>query len=106
MLIAEIILLASLSIPALSVLFLQVRIYFLYRLLRDRLGGISYFWFNYEFQLPLQFAKLYPGHVDFSSLPDDLRAQVSAARRDMNRVRVIVACWIIFVLVMLFSFRR
>jgi hypothetical protein len=106
MLITEIILLASLSIPVLSVLFLYVRIYLVYRLLNDRIGNISYVWFSYEFQLPHQFARLYPGYVDFSTLPEDLRAQVSAARRDLNRVRAVLACWIIFVLVMLFSFRR
>ena len=43
MLITEIILLASLSIPGLSVLFSHVRIYLLYRLLNDRIGSIAMF---------------------------------------------------------------
>ena len=89
-----IIALASLPIPMLAVVFWHARAYSLYRLLGERArsrGG--YLWFAFELQSP-NIAQLYPGYVDiFSSLPDDLAAQVSLVRRDIRRAEIALMCW-------------
>jgi hypothetical protein len=71
-------------------------------------GDLSYYWFSFQFQSPW-LAKQLPGYVDlFSSLPRDLAAQVSIARRDMKRAELIVACWGLLIVTMIFwpSFLR
>jgi len=99
--------LASLPIPVLAVLFWNARVYSLYRLLGERVGNLSYYWFSFQFQTP-HLARLFPGYVDlFSSLPEDLAAQVSIVRRDMKRAEMIMACWMLLIVTLIgLSFRR
>src|SRR5258708_7768798 len=112
-----IVVLASLPILVLAALFWHARVYSLYRLLGERwpeieqqllqglhqpqpvrrvsipkpAGDLSYYWFSFQFQSPW-LARQLPGYVDlFSSLPQDLAAQVSTVRRDMKRAQLIVA---------------
>jgi hypothetical protein len=102
-----ILVLASLPIPVLAALFWHARVYSLYRLLGERVGKLSYYWFSFQFQTP-QLARLYPGFVDlFSSLPEDLAAQVVVVRRDMKRAQMIMAFWMLFIVTLLgISFRH
>ena len=99
--------LASLPIPVLAALFWNARVYLLYRLLGERVGNFSYYWFSFQFQTP-HLARLLPGYGDlFSSLPEDLAAQVSIVRRDMKRAEMIMACWMLLIVTLIgLSFRR
>ena len=125
-----IVVLASLPIALLAAAFWHVRVYSLYRLLGERwpeieqqllqrrhqpqpvstpkpVGDLSYYWFSFQFQCDW-LARQLPGYVDlFSSLPQDLAAQVSIVRRDMRRAELIVACWgLLFVSMIALGFRR
>jgi hypothetical protein len=102
-----IVVLASLPIPVLATLFWHARVYSLYRLLGERVGDLSYYWFSFQFQTP-GLARLFPGYVDlFSSLPEDLAAQVSIVRRDMRWAEMVMACWILLAMTLIgLSFRR
>jgi len=99
--------LASLPIPLLVALFWHVRVRSLYRLLGERVGNISYYWFSFQFQTP-GFARQFPGFVDlFSSLPEDLAAQVSVVRRDTKRAEMIMAFWTLLIVTLVgISFRH
>jgi hypothetical protein len=99
--------LASLPITVLAALFWHVRVYSLYRLLGERVGNLSYYWFSFQLQTP-QFARMLPGYVDlFSSLPEDLAAQVSIVRRDMKRAQMVIALWMLLIVTLIgLSFRR
>jgi hypothetical protein len=99
--------LASLPIPVLAALFWHARVYSLYRLLGERVGNLSYYWFSFQFQTP-HLARLFPGYVDlFNSLPEDLAAHVSIVRRDMKRAEMIMACWTLLIVTLIgLSFRR
>jgi len=99
--------LASLPIPVLAALFWNARVYLLYRLLGERVGNLSYYWFSFQFQTP-GLARQFPGFVDlFSSLPEDLAAQVSIVRHDMKRAEMIMACWMLLIVTLIgLSFRR
>jgi len=102
-----ILILASLPVPVLAALFWHARVYPLYRLLGERVGDLSYYWFCFQFQTP-GIAQQLPGYVDlFSSLPDDLAAKVSIVRRDTKRAEIVAMCWILFVVTLLgISFRH
>jgi hypothetical protein len=128
-----IVVLASLPIPVLAALFSHARLYSLYRLLGERwpeieqqlsrgahqpqlvrrvsipkpAGDLSYYWFSFQFQSHW-LARQLLGYVDlFSSLPQDLAAQVSIVRRDMKWAQLIVACWgLLFVTMIGLGFRR
>jgi hypothetical protein len=99
--------LASLPIPMLAALFWHARVYSLYRLLGERIGNLSYYWFSFQFQTP-HLARLLPGYVDlFSFLPEGLAVHVSIVRRDMKRATMIVACWMLLIVALIgLSFRR
>ena len=129
----EIVVLASLPIPVLAALSWHARVYSLYRSLGERwpeieqqllqgrhqpqpvrresipkpAGDLSYYWFSFQFQSDW-LARQLPGYVDlFSSLPQDLAAQVSIIRRDMKRAQLIMACWgLLFVTMIGLGFRR
>jgi len=47
-----ILILASLPVPVLAALFWHARVYPLYRLLGERVGDLSYYWFCFQFQTP------------------------------------------------------
>ena len=102
-----IVLLASLPIPVLAALFWHARVYSLYRLLGERVGNLSYYWFSFELQTP-QLAKLLPGYADrFGSLPEGLAAQVTIVRRGMRWAELIMACWMLLAVTLIgLSFRR
>src|SRR5712691_6274801 len=99
--------LASLPVPVLAALFWHARVYSLYRLLGERVGNLSYYWFCFQFQTP-GIARQFPGFVDlFSSLPEDLAAKVFVVRRDTKRAEIAVAFWILLFVTMLgISFRH
>jgi hypothetical protein len=99
--------LASLPIPVLAALFWHARVYSLYRLLGERVGNISYYWFSFQFQVP-GFARQLRGFVDlFSSLPEDLAAKVFVVRRDAKRAEIAMVLWMLLVLTLLgLSLRR
>jgi hypothetical protein len=114
-----IVLLASLPIPVLAAALWHIRVYSIYRLFGERwpeieqlrlqerrqplpvrrvnipkpTGDLSYTWFSSEFANPWWMSN-FPGYVNlFSSLPEDLAAQVSIARRDTMRAQLIAVCW-------------
>jgi hypothetical protein len=99
--------LASLPVPVLAALFWHARVYSLYRLLGERVGNISYYWFCFQFQTP-GLARQFTGFVDlFSSLPEDLAAKVFIVRRDTKRAEMAMAFWMLFVVTLLgISFRH
>jgi hypothetical protein len=101
-----ILLLASLPVPVLAALFWHVRVYSLYRLLGERVGNISYYWFSFQFQTP-GIARQFPGFVDFfSSLPKDLAAKVFVVRRDTKRAEIAMVFWMLLIVTLLgISFR-
>jgi hypothetical protein len=113
-----IVVLASLPIPVLAALFWHARVYSLYRLLGERwpeieqqllqgphqpqpvrrvsipkpAGDLSYYWFSFQFQSP--WLRIWA-------------AQVSIVRRDLKRAQLIVACWgLLFVTIIWLGFRR
>jgi hypothetical protein len=129
-----IIALAWLPTPVLAALFWHARVYSLYRVLGERwpeieqqvlqgrnqtqpvrrasipkpAGDLSYYWFSFQFQSP-HFASQLPGYVDlFSSLPEDLAAQVSVVRRETKWVQLISVGWtlLLIAIVIGLSFRR
>src|ERR1700704_5452468 len=99
--------LASLPIPVLAGLFWHARVYSLYRLLGERVGNLSYYWFSFQLQSP-HFARQLPGYVDlWSSLPENLAAQVSIVRREMKWAELIMACWVLLLFTLIgLSFER
>jgi hypothetical protein len=99
--------LASLPIPILAALFWHARVYSLYRILGERVGNLSYYWFSFQFQTP-QFARMLPGYVDlFSSLPEDLAAQVAMVHRKTKWAELIVVCWMLLIVTLIgLSFRH
>jgi hypothetical protein len=99
--------LALLPVPVLAALFWHARVYSLYRLLGERVGNVSYYWFSFQFQVP-GFARQLPGFVDFFSfLPEDLAAKVFVVRRDTKRAEVIMVLWILLVATLIgISFRH
>jgi hypothetical protein len=101
-----ILLLASLPVPVLAALFWHVRVYSFYRLLGERVGNISYYWFSFQFQTP-GIARQFPGFVDFfSSLPKDLAAKVFVVRRDTKRAEIAMVFWMLLIVTLLgISFR-
>jgi hypothetical protein len=91
--VVEIVLLASLSIPALAAVFWHARAFSLYRLLGVRAGDLGYFWFAFEIANP-DWTRKYPGHADlFSSLPEDLATQVLPFRRDIRRAKMVITIY-------------
>jgi hypothetical protein len=102
-----IVVLASLPIPVLAGLFWHARVYSLYRLLGERVGNLSYYWFSFQLQSP-HFARQLPGYVDlWSSLPENLAAQVSIVRREMKWAELIMACWVLLLFTLIgLSFER
>jgi hypothetical protein len=102
-----ILVLASLPIPLLAALFWHARVYSLYRLLGDRVGNISYYWFSFQFQTP-GIAQQFPGFVDlFSSLPEDMAARVFVVRRDTKRAEIIMLFWTLLIATLIgISFRH
>jgi hypothetical protein len=89
--------LASLPVPVLAALFWHARVYPLHRLLGERVGDLSYYWFCFQFQTP-GIARQFPGYVDlFSSLPDDLAAKVFIVRRDTKRAEIVLLLWTLFI---------
>jgi hypothetical protein len=101
-----ILLLASLPVPVPAALFWHVRVYSLYRLLGERVGNISYYWFSFQFQTP-GIARQFPGFVDFfSSLQKDLAAKVFVVRRDTKRAEIAMVFWMLLIVTLLgISFR-
>src|SRR5882762_11964879 len=99
--------LASLPIPVLAALFWHARVYSLYRLLGERVGNVSYYWFSFQFQTP-GLARQFPGFVDlFSSLPEDLAAKVFVVRHDTKRAEMAVALWMLLIVTLIgISFRH
>src|SRR4051812_26730336 len=95
-----IVILASLPIPVLAAVYVHVRIYSLYKLFREHLGGIGFYWFFVCFKSPSQFARQFTGGEDiFRSLPENLAAQLAAARRDTRRADRIVGLWVLFAVI-------
>ncbi|MGE0285523.1 MAG: hypothetical protein AB7I42_04970 [Bradyrhizobium sp.] len=96
----KLLLVCALSIPVFIALFWHWNAYSAYRMLSDRIGNESYYWFAFHFQTP-NLAKLFPGYVDhFGSLPDDLAARVAIARRRMRLMHVALAISIILIVVL------
>src|SRR5262245_45973189 len=102
-----ILVLASLPILVLAALFWHARVYPLYRLLGERVGDLSYYWFCFQFQTP-GIARQLPGYVDlFSSLPDDMVARVFVVRRDTKRAEIIMLFWTLLIATLIgISFRH
>jgi len=102
-----ILVLASLPIPVLAALFWHARVYSLYRLLGERVGNLSYYWFSFQFQTP-GIARQLPGFVGlFSSLPDDMAARAFVVRRDTKRAEIIMLFWTLLVATLIgISFRH
>src|SRR5262245_30509248 len=93
--------LASLPIPLLAALFWHARVYSLYRLLGERIGNVSYYWFSFQFQTP-GLARQFPGFVDlFRSLPEDLTGQVFVVRRDTRRAEMILVFWMLLIVTLI-----
>jgi hypothetical protein len=94
---ARLLLICSLPIPVFIGAFWHWNAYSVYRMLGDRVGDISYYWFSFVFQTP-GLAKQLPGFVDyFDSLPHDLSKRVMLARRRMRLAHVLAAAWMILV---------
>src|SRR5215467_1096474 len=104
-----IVVLASLPIPVLAAVFWHARAYSLYRLLGVRAGDLGYLWFAFEIANP-DWTRKYPGYVDlFSSLPEDLAAQVLPLRRDIRRAKITIIIYgmvLIVALIFGISFQR
>jgi hypothetical protein len=93
--------LVTVPIPVLAGLFWQWKVYSLYRLLGDRVGNLSYYWFAFQFQNP-HFARQLGGYVDiYASLPDDLSDRVITARRQTRYAVSFAAVWGLLFLVLI-----
>jgi hypothetical protein len=69
----------------------------IYVLLGDRVRGVGFLWFYFQFQGPFV-AKNYPGYVDhFQNLPENLERRVVIARRQINYGIIATILWIVFV---------
>jgi hypothetical protein len=99
--------LASLPIAVLAVLFWHARVYSLYRLLGERVGNLSYYWFSFQLANPY-WASKFPGYVDiFGSLPNDLAKRVSIVRHEIKLAELITVCWMLLIVTLIgLSFRR
>jgi hypothetical protein len=93
----------SLPIPVLIGLFWHWNAYSVYRMLGNRLGDASYYWFSFQFQAP-GLAQQLPGYVDyFGSLPNDQAARVAVARRRMRVAHMLAASWMILIVILFFA---
>ena len=95
-----IVLLASLPIPLAGILFWHLKVRALRKLLGDRAGNTSYYWFSFQVQNPHLSRQLF-GRDPLGSLPDELLEQVAAVRRQIGYATLIMACWVLFVFVLI-----
>ena len=73
------------------------KIYLVYRALGDQPRHLGFFWFSFQFQMPI-FAKGMPNYLDLESFPDSLRIQISGTRHQLRIIRAIASLWLVFVL--------
>jgi len=102
-----VVLLVSMPIPITAGFYWHWKALGFYRSLGDRVKGMSYYWFSFQFQNP-GFAKQLPGYVDvLKGLPEDQAARIITIRRQMRYATMTVACWsLLFFLSIVLSFRR
>jgi hypothetical protein len=80
----------------------MIRLYRLYKLLGQRVGNLGFLSFSWQYG-NRQFASQLPSYVDwYDSLPEDLAAQASIVHREYTRVNVVIVCWFMFILILLF----
>lgn len=90
-------LISILPVGGLVGLFCMRKAHTVYTLLGDGVKNISFYWFYFQLQGPYV-ARQYPGYVDhFQSLPDDLKARVIIARRQIGYGMASIVLWVIFV---------
>ena len=71
--------------------------YLTYKLLGNRFDNATFYWFYTALQSPW-YASQFWGQADIAkSLPDDLKARVANARRQINYGMATIVLWIIFV---------
>jgi len=91
----QIMLLSSLSIPALASAYWHYKVYTLYKQLGPRAQSVGYYWFSTQVQTPNLATQLF-GTADFASyLSGDDLARVALVRRQIQVVHVVVVLWMI-----------
>ena len=87
------------------VAFVYWRVYIAYKLLGGRVEKLGFLWFSFQFQVP-EFSKGMGMYIDyFDALPNELRGQIIAIRREINIARLIVVLGLLLLIFSGFIFK-
>jgi len=93
----RILFLGTVAVLMLYAPFAYWKIYSVYKALGEQARHLGFFWFSFQFQMPI-FARGMPNYLDLGSFPDSLRIQISSARRQLRLTRTIASVWLVLVL--------
>jgi hypothetical protein len=93
----RIVFLGTVAVLMLYAPFVYWKIYSVYKALGEKAKHLGFFWFSFQFQMPI-FAKGMPNYLDLDSFPDSLRIQISRAQRQLRFTRTIASVWLVLVL--------